>query len=63
LGIKRSTFYHRMREGAFLTHMNMRNRRVVWKSDLLAARETAARRRAEPKAPPRKKPKPPSETP
>jgi predicted DNA-binding transcriptional regulator AlpA len=50
----RTTFYQRVREGVFTTHLSMNNRRVIWKSDLLAAREEAARRRGAIKQPPGK---------
>jgi excisionase family DNA binding protein len=54
LGIGRTTFYQRVRDGVFTTHLSLGNKRVIWKSDFLAAREEAARKRSALKPPPRK---------
>ena len=54
LGIGKTTFYQRVKEGIFTTHLSLGGKRVIWKSDFLAAREDAARKRAALKPPPRK---------
>jgi hypothetical protein len=45
LKMSRAKFFQLSRSGALETHLTMTGRRVMWKSDLQAARERAAQRK------------------